>query len=80
MDSSEQAVQSNEKLFFLNFKFVFEILTENQKIFKRVARRESAMCYISMDSTRQALQTNGKLFPNFGIIFRISYIFSILCM
>ena len=28
-----------------------------------------------MDLSRQALQTNGKLFSNFGIIFRISYIF-----
>ena len=28
-----------------------------------------------MDSTRQALQTKGKLFSNFGIIFRISYAF-----
>ena len=30
-----------------------------------------------MDLTRQALQTNGKLYPNFGIIFRIGYNFSI---
>ena len=36
---------------------------------------QSAMCYISMDLTQQALQTNGKLFSNFGIIFRISYTF-----
>ena len=28
-----------------------------------------------MDSSQRALQTNGKLFSNFGIIFRISYIF-----
>ena len=34
-----------------------------------------AMRYISMDSTRQALRTNRKLFSNFGIIFRIRYNF-----
>ena len=28
-----------------------------------------------MDLTQQALQTNGKLFSNIGIIFRISYNF-----
>ena len=28
-----------------------------------------------MDFTRQALQTNVKFFSNFGILFRISYIF-----
>ena len=34
---------------------------------------QSAMCYIiSMDSSRQALQTNEKLLSNFGIIFQIS--------
>ena len=33
------------------------------------------MCNISMDSSRQALQTNGKLFPNFGIIFESTTIF-----
>ena len=31
-----------------------------------------AMCYMSVDSTRQALQTNGKLFSDFGIVFQIS--------
>ena len=36
---------------------------------------QSTMYYISMDLIRQALQTNGKLFSNFGIIFRISYHF-----
>ena len=30
---------------------------------------KNAMFYVSMDSIRQALQTNGKLFSNFGIIF-----------
>ena len=30
-----------------------------------------AMCFISIDSSRQALQTNGKLFFKFQIRFRI---------
>ena len=34
-----------------------------------------AMCYTSMDLTRQALETDGKLFSNFGIIFRINHNF-----
>ena len=38
---------------------------------------QSSMCYIYMlmDSYRQVLQTNGKLFYNFRIIIRIYYIF-----
>ena len=36
----------------------------------------TAMNCISMDLTQQALQTNGRLFLNFVIIFRISYFFS----
>ena len=40
MDSSQQALQNNGKL-FPNLKFVFEILTENKnKMFKRIARCE----------------------------------------
>ena len=39
MDSCEQALQTNEKLFSY-FKLVFKILAENRKIFKRIARRE----------------------------------------
>ena len=39
MDLCEQALQTNEKL-FSHFKLVFKILAENQKIFKRIARRE----------------------------------------
>ena len=30
-----------------------------------------AMCYISMDLSQQALQTNGKLFSNFKLVFKI---------
>ena len=56
MDSSLQIIGK----FFLNFKFVFELMAEHRKIFKRIARREqlnivqSAMCYISMDSSQRA--------------------------
>ena len=32
---------------------------------------QSAMCYMSMDSSLQALQANGKLFSNFEFVFRI---------
>ena len=35
MDSSRQALQTNEK-FFSNFQFCFEILTENRKIYIQV--------------------------------------------
>ena len=35
---------------------------------------QTVMCYISMELTRQALQTNGKLSSNFGLVFRINYI------
>ena len=36
---------------------------------------QSAMCYMSMDSSQEALQTDGKLFSNFKIIFQIEYNF-----
>ena len=42
-----------------NFEFLFELLTWNRKIFKRIARREFwsiAMCYTSINSSWQALQ------------------------
>ena len=39
MDLSQRALQTNEKL-FSSFKSVFEFLTENQKIFKRIVSRE----------------------------------------
>ena len=29
------------------------------------------MCYASMDSSQQALQTNGNLFTNFELIFEL---------
>ena len=39
MDLSRRALQTIGKL-FSNFKFVFEFLAENRKIFKRIARCE----------------------------------------
>ena len=39
MDSTQQALQTNGS-FFSNFEFVFEIMAENRKIFKRIASRE----------------------------------------
>ena len=39
MDSSERALQINQKL-LSNFKLIFVILAENQKIFKIVVRCE----------------------------------------
>ena len=40
MDSSQRALQTNEKFVFFNLKLVFEILAETRKIFKRIAGRE----------------------------------------
>ena len=39
MDSSERALQINQKL-LSNFKLIFVILAENQKIFKRIVKCE----------------------------------------
>ena len=39
MDSNERALQTNQKL-LSDFRLIFVILTENQKIFKRVVRCE----------------------------------------
>ena len=42
LDSSRQTLWAYKLMesFFPNFKFVFELLVENYKIFKRIARRE----------------------------------------
>ena len=52
-----------------NFKFIFKLLAENRKIFKRIMRHEYidqiSIHYISLDMSRPALQTNRKLFSNF---------------
>ena len=77
MDSSQQVLQTNGKL-FSNFDLMAE--TRDSEKYSNELRvvniDQIAMCYISMDSSRQALQTNGYLFSNFRIIFRISYNFS----
>ena len=39
MDFFQRALQTDEKL-FSNFEFVFELMAENRKIFKRIERRE----------------------------------------
>ena len=61
------------KALFSNFNFIFKLLAEYRKIFK-----PRAMYYISMDLTRQALQTTGELFLNLGIIFRVIQFFQII--
>ena len=59
--------------FFTNLKSVFELLAGTEKYSNKWQGGNidlSAMCYTSMDLTRQALQTDGKIFfSNFRIIF-----------
>ena len=73
MDSSQRALQL-EKVFFFKFELVFKFLKKTKNFQKNIAKGvnidQSEMYYISMDLTRQALQTYLKLFSNFGIIFR----------
>ena len=64
------------KFFFSNFNFFSNYWPKSKKYSNSVNIDQIAMCYISMDLTRQTLQNNGKLVSNFGIIFRISYNFS----
>ena len=71
MDSSQRALQTNGKL-FPNLEIVFELMAENRKIFKLIAKSEYWSKYNvlqSMDSSWQALQTNGKLFFQISISF-----------
>ena len=66
MDLSQRVLQLIEKL-FPNFEFVSKFLAENRIFLKQIADREyGSKCNvlpiaISMDSSRQALQTNGFL-------------------
>ena len=66
MDSSQQALQINGK-HFSNFEFVFDFWPKI--IFSKRERGmnidQSAMCYISMDSSQRDLQTNRKIFFKF---------------
>ena len=41
---------------------------------------QTAMCYISIDSSWHALQINGKPFSNFGIIFWITLFIIIVAL
>ena len=80
MDLSRQALKTNGMFFFSNFKFFFELLTENRKIFKTnneewILMKVQFVIIMSMDSFRQALQTNGKLFLKFRNNFLIKYTF-----
>ena len=62
-----------ESFFFSNFNLVFEILATEKCIneLRGVNIDQSAMCYTSMNSSRQALQTNGKLFSSFEFVFEL---------
>ena len=67
------------KAFFSNFKFVFELMAENLKIFKRIARREywsncNVLSGISMESSWQALHSY-----QWKAFFHISNSFSNYC-
>ena len=58
-----------------NFEFVFELLTENRKKkhsneLRGVKIDQSSMCYISMDSARRALQSDG-FFSDFVFVFEL---------
>ena len=73
---SQQAVQTYRKLFFPNFRLVFELglLAKSRKIFKQTARFEYWLNFnmfhtVSMDVSQQDLQIQEKLFSNVGIIF-----------
>ena len=84
MDSSQRALHTNGKL-FSNFVFLAENQNKISKEKRGLNINQIAMCYVSMDLSQRALQNNEKLFPNFklvleilanfGIIFRISYLF-----
>ena len=63
-----------ESFFQIRF-WIFARKLKNIQTNKRHEYWSKEMYYISMDLTRQALQTNVKLFSNFGIIFQISYNF-----
>ena len=74
MDSSQLALQTNEKLFsnlFLKF------WPKTRKCLKNrgVNIDQIVLYYISLDSTRQALQTNGKFFQISELLFELVTMF-----
>ena len=62
MDSSQQALQTNEKL-FSNLKFVFEILAKKQEIFTRhTITSQFDIVILRATSFNEAWNTNQSLF------------------
>ena len=53
---------------FLNFGQKTKNIQKNREV--AMCIDQIAMCYISMDLSQQALQTNGKLFSNFKLVFK----------
>ena len=71
MDMYRRGLQTKRKLFF---KFDVELLVKNKKYsnkWRGVNIDQGAMWYISMDSSQQALQTNGKLSSNLKLVFKL---------
>ena len=54
---------------------LYWIFGQKSKFFQKNSEARIAMCYISINLSQRALETNDKLFTNFGIIFRINYNF-----
>ena len=76
MDSSDNSYELIESFFKFQISFRIFVNIQDLKIFKRgVNIDQIARCYTSMDSSQETLQTNGKLFSNFGIIFCNNYTF-----
>ena len=68
MESSRQALHTNGKP-FSNFEIIFPIIGRKQKNIQTnseagILVKVQCVIHISMDSSRRALQTNGKLFSN----------------
>ena len=66
--------------FFFKFQICFRIICLKPKniqtsLNEACIDQKCNVLYILMDSSRQALQTNGKLFSNFGVFFPINYLF-----
>ena len=72
MDLSRRAIQTND---FFQTSYLFSnywLKTEKYSNEYRVVNIDpSAMCYIPMNSSQRALQTNAKLFINFEFAFEL---------
>ena len=76
MNSPQRALETDGKFFFQILNSFSNYWPKSKKYsneYRGVNIDQSAMHYISMDSSRQALQIKGKLSSNLRIIFRISY-------